>query len=239
MNVITRPYIDSMSGFINNTSQGSPFKSASDIQSKKNQEPATVKTGDQFSSIHETNKDSEANRPDGIKTNETNTYSKIISEQDQALSQAEIKLLEDLQRIDTKIRQHEMAHIAAGGRYITSGINFTYKRGPDGKNYAVGGEVGIDASPIPGDPEATIKKMNQVKSAALAPADPSPQDLKVASNATSEASKALSELMISQVKNQTMANEKKAFNNLKKAAVCYKSIGSMPDKDTSSFKIVV
>ena len=59
-----------------------------------------------------------------------------------------------------------MAHITAGGRYITSGANFTYKRGPDGRSYAVGGEISIDTAPIPGDPQATIQKMRQVKSAA-------------------------------------------------------------------------
>ncbi|MCP4669999.1 MAG: hypothetical protein GY857_01725, partial [Desulfobacula sp.] len=85
------------------------------------------------------------------------------------LTQSEMLLLQDLKQTDTKVRQHEMAHIAAGGQYITTGAHFTYKQGPDGRNYVVGGEVGIDTSPVPGDPQATIQKMSQVKNAALAP----------------------------------------------------------------------
>lgn len=158
----------------------------------------------------------------------------------QALTQAEIQLLAELKQADTKVRQHEMAHIAAGGRYITSAANFTYKKGPDGKNYAVGGEVGIDTSPVPGDPQATIQKMRQVKNAALAPADPSSQDLRVASKATATASKSLSELMTLQVKKQADSNENKVFGSLKKnAADSYIKVNNLPETDTASFQISV
>jgi hypothetical protein len=67
----------------------------------------------------------------------------------------EIKLLEALKKADAEVRQHEMAHVAAGGRYITSGASFNYKQGPDGKNYAVsiwskkGTPVEISAFPEP------------------------------------------------------------------------------------------
>lgn len=110
------------------------------------------------------------------------------------LSQEEKLLVAELEKADTQVRAHEMAHIAAGGELITSGATFSYKQGPDGKNYAVGGEVSIDASPESGDPEATLKKMRQVRAAALAPAEPSSQDLKVASNAASQAAKAMAEI---------------------------------------------
>lgn len=228
--------------FINNAGLRSHFDSVPETQSNNNQKLSpgiNIYSADPISLPFETNKSSDQNDPDNNQPNESNNYSEIISGNNQAFTQAEIKLLEELRQIDTKVRQHEMAHIAAGGRYITSGANFTYKRGPDGQNYAVGGEVGIDTSPVPGDPEATIKKMSQVKKAALAPADPSPQDLKVASNATSEASRALSELMISQVEEQAGANEKKAFGNLKKAANSYAKIESIPHKEASSFQIAV
>jgi len=89
---------------------------------------------------------------------ETQNNSDTTTINGQELTRAEIQLLDELKQIDTKVRRHEMAHIAAGGRYITSGANFTYKRGPDGRNYAVGGEVSIDTSPVPGDPQATIQK---------------------------------------------------------------------------------
>ena len=73
--------------------------------------------------------------------------------------------------------------MAAGGRYITGGASYTYERGPDGAEYAVGGEVGIDTSPVPGNPEATAEKMRIVRAAALAPSDPSAADLAVAASA--------------------------------------------------------
>ncbi len=155
------------------------------------------------------------------------------------LDQNELRQVEALKKIDTEVRQHEMAHVAAGGRYITSGANFSYEKGPDGKNYAVGGEVSIDTAPIPGDPEATIRKMRQVKNAALAPASPSSQDLKVASKATSAASKALSELMMLQAKQQASANENQAFGDMKNATDSYETVGSLPEGETSSFKLAV
>ncbi len=98
-----------------------------------------------------------------------------------------------LQAVDTQVKTHEAAHQGAGGG-LAGGASFTYTKGPDGKQYAVAGEVPIDMSEED-TPEATIAKMEQVKAAALAPADPSPQDLKVASTAAVTAMKARLELL--------------------------------------------
>jgi hypothetical protein len=49
--------------------------------------------------------------------------------------------------------------------------------------YAVGGEVQIDTSPA-GSPEATIRKMQQIRRAALAPSQPSGTDRAVAAQAS-------------------------------------------------------
>ena len=157
----------------------------------------------------------------------------------QELTQAELQLLQTLKQTDTKVRRHEMAHIAAGGRYITSGANFTYQRGPDGKNYVIGGEVGIDTSPVPGDPQATIQKMRQVKNAALAPANPSSQDMRVASKASQTASKALSDLMILETKKRAESNESKAFGNLQQASDSYVKVNNLPEEDSYSFQLAV
>ncbi len=92
--------------------------------------------------------------------------------------------VEDLRAADAAVRTHEMAHIMAGGQYILRRANFSFVIGPDGKLYAVGGEVQIDTSPVPGDPEATIRKAQAVRRAALAPGNPSPADLRVAAAAT-------------------------------------------------------
>ena len=95
--------------------------------------------------------------------------------------QAEIA---ELKRRDQEVRQHEAAHVATGGAYVRGGASYTYQPGPDGKRYAVGGEVSIDASLVANNPEATIAKMGQVRAAALAPANPSGQDLAVAAQAS-------------------------------------------------------
>jgi hypothetical protein len=109
------------------------------------------------------------------------------------LSEGEQKQVAELKKRDQEVRQHEQAHKAAGGQYAGS-ISHTYQKGPDGRSYAVGGEVPIDASPIAGDPQATIDKMRQVRAAALAPAEPSAQDRKVASIAQGREAEARAEL---------------------------------------------
>ena len=82
--------------------------------------------------------------------------------------------------------------MATGGGFAGA-ASYKKVKGPDGKEYAVAGEVPIRI--IKGKtPEETIKNMQQVKAAALAPADPSPQDLKVAQTAEMIAAKAKEEL---------------------------------------------
>ncbi|MCX7946046.1 MAG: hypothetical protein N2557_03635 [Hydrogenophilus sp.] len=99
-----------------------------------------------------------------------------------------------LREIDREVRAHEMAHVAAGGDLVTRGAQFNTVRGPDGKQYAVGGDVQIDVSPGR-TPEETIAKAERIRRAALAPANPSPQDLKVAAKATQMAMAARMELI--------------------------------------------
>ncbi|MBK5967151.1 hypothetical protein CCR95_24535 [Thiocystis minor] len=103
--------------------------------------------------------------------------------------------LQLLKQRDTEVRAHEQAHIAAGGRYVTSSASYDYQTGPDGQRYAIGGEVGIDTSSVSGDPAATLDKARAVRRAALAPAEPSAQDLRVAASATTMETNALHELM--------------------------------------------
>jgi len=83
---------------------------------------------------------------------------------------------------DREVRQHEQAHVAVGGRFA-SAPRFEFVRGPDGVNYAVAGEVQIDTSPVPGDPEATAQKAQQIRRAANAPLEPSAADRRVAAEA--------------------------------------------------------
>lgn len=112
----------------------------------------------------------------------------------QELTSAEQQQVRELQQRDAHVRQHEAAHVAAAGPYVEGVVQYEYQRGPDGKVYAVGGEVSIDTSPED-DPRATIRKMRVVQAAALAPADPSAQDRAIAAAAAREAAKARIELM--------------------------------------------
>jgi len=115
---------------------------------------------------------------------------------EQAQNQANQRMISELQSRDRAVRSHEAAHASAGGSLVVSGPSFTYQKGPDGRSYAIGGEVQIDVSPVANDPEATLKKSEQIRRTALAPADPSSQDLRVASNASQLASKARVEIAV-------------------------------------------
>lgn len=105
------------------------------------------------------------------------------------LDESEEDQVRELKSRDTEVRAHEQAHKAVGGQYAGS-IHYDFERGPDGRNYATGGHVDIDVSPIPGDPGATVAKMQQVVRAALAPAEPSGADRAVAAEAMGKAAEA-------------------------------------------------
>ncbi len=102
----------------------------------------------------------------------------------QPVTEDEARIIQQLQTTDREVRAHEQAHKAAAGPYAVGGPTYEYTTGPDGKRYATGGEVKIDTAPVPDNPEATIRKAQTIKRAALAPAEPSAQDRQVAAKAT-------------------------------------------------------
>lgn len=110
------------------------------------------------------------------------------------LSEEQRKEVEELQRRDSEVRQHENAYVAAAGAYA-QGVLFQYQAGPDGQRYAVGGEVSIDTSPVNDNPDATIAKARTIRSAANAPVDPSAQDRQVSAAATRMEAAAIAEKM--------------------------------------------
>ena len=103
--------------------------------------------------------------------------------------------IERLSARDKEVRAHEQAHMAAGAGLVTRGASYSYVKGPDGRRYATGGEVGIDTSPGK-TPQETIDKAQRIRAAALAPAQPSGQDLQVAAQATQMKMQAQMELML-------------------------------------------
>jgi len=111
----------------------------------------------------------------------------------QGLSEADLRRVDQLQKRDREVRAHEMAHVAAGAGVVTSGASYSFETGPDGRRYAVGGEVGINVSPGR-TPEETLSRAEKIRAAALAPADPSGQDRQIAARAASMAAEARVEL---------------------------------------------
>jgi hypothetical protein len=109
------------------------------------------------------------------------------------LSEEERAEVAELRKRDAEVRAHEAAHQAAAGS-AGGGATFTYATGPDGKQYAVGGEVSVQIR-SGNTPEETIRNAARVRAAALAPADPSAQDRAVAAEAAAMEAAARAELM--------------------------------------------
>ncbi len=98
--------------------------------------------------------------------------------------------VQKLAQTDRHVRQHEAAHAGAGGA-LAGAPHFDYETGPDGRQYAIGGEVPIKIPSISGgNQQGTIAQLEQVVRAALAPSDPSSQDRAVAAQAQAEIAQA-------------------------------------------------
>ncbi|GAA6205071.1 putative metalloprotease CJM1_0395 family protein [Thalassotalea sp. SU-HH00458] len=132
----------------------------------------------------------EASSAENIEDAEQENYEKQQVEKQEV---AEQKVINELADRDQEVRAHESAHAAVGGS-TTGSPSYSFETGPDGKKYAVDGEVSVDLSAVEGDPQATISKMQKVYAAALAPVQPSAQDLRVANSATKKILQAQSEL---------------------------------------------
>lgn len=101
----------------------------------------------------------------------------------QDLSSSEEAEVQELAARDREVRAHEQAHLSSLGGHRSGGATYTFRTGPDGKRYAVGGEVPVDVS-AESTPTETIAKAQTIRQAALAPADPSGADRQVAAKAT-------------------------------------------------------
>ena len=108
------------------------------------------------------------------------------------LTEEEQAEVEEMKNRDAEVRTHENAHKSAGGQYAAA-PSYTYETGPDGKRYITDGEVSIDIGEE-SDPQDTITKMQVVKRAALAPAQPSAQDRQVYAEASQKEAQARQEL---------------------------------------------
>lgn len=137
----------------------------------------------------------------------TNHGSNSINDETSAEALEQEQIIGELKQRDQEVRTHEAAHAAVGGS-VTGSPSFTYEQGPNGKRYAVEGEVSVDLSPVSGDARATIEKMQKVHAAALAPVSPSTQDRRIANAATQQILQAQSELLteLSTKQDETQSN---------------------------------
>jgi len=124
------------------------------------------------------------------------------------LSPDEERLVNELSARDAEVKRHEAAHQAAGSG-MTGAASYTYQQGPDGKMYAIGGEVSISMQ-SGATPEETIANARQVATAAMAASNPSPQDFAVASSARIMEMKAQQQLT---QKQQEQVQGKETYSN--------------------------
>lgn len=119
-----------------------------------------------------------------------------------SLSDDEQAYVSELKAIDREVRAHEASHASAGGGFAGR-PTYEFVTGPDGIRYAVSGSVEIDTGTVGGDPSATIRKLETVRRAALAPAKPSGQDRAVAAQAEAGIRAAQAELNADRAGEQT------------------------------------
>ncbi len=172
--------------------------SAAENPSAKNStefnEQAKTEFSNQLQSETEKNiKEKESSEQQKEQNPDQETNEKSANGANQELDFDQLRQVEKLKSVDSEVRAHEQAHAAVGGSFAGA-PSLSFTTGPDGKRYAISGEVSIDTSAVSGDPAATIRKLEQVQRAALAPANPSSQDVKVASQASSSVNLARAEL---------------------------------------------
>jgi hypothetical protein len=148
--------------------------------------PQTLLASVQPCSTHLGKKPDETQRtPGAAPSDPTREDSVHISPEARALASelepTERAVVREMQARDTEVRSHENAHAGAGGA-LAGAPRFTMEKGPDGRMYAVGGEVPIRVS-AGSTPEETLRSAQQVRAAALAPAEPSSADRSVAASA--------------------------------------------------------
>ena len=162
--------------------------------------------------IHQSEGVETANKDDPLSTIKPAEPAGATRENQNELSTQDKKIIEQLKSRDREVRAHEAAHKSAAGSHARGGAEYTYQSGPDGKRYAIGGEVSIDTSKVADNPQATIIKAQIIYRAAMAPAQPSSQDRSVAIKAKQMEAQAQQELRQenNEAQSSTEANDKTA-----------------------------
>ncbi len=90
------------------------------------------------------------------------------------------RVLDKFKNLDSQTRAHEQLHASLTN--TKAPISYNYQMGPDGKLYAMGGNVKIDTS-IPEDEGAALAKLNELQKASLASGGLSSADAQIARDA--------------------------------------------------------
>jgi hypothetical protein len=221
----------------------------------ENDQRNIIESAQNTSNANQTRQDgqsgSKSNNQEGFSTQHTAGQDKVNlskegkkaaeKENNKDLSEEDQKQVKDLKDRDREVRVHEQAHAAVGGQYAGS-PSYEYQTGPDGKRYAVGGEVSIDVSEEE-KPEDTIQKMQIVRAAALAPAEQSTQDLKVAAEASQKENQARSQVSQKQLNggstedamSAAKINKENNHSTTSKQAQAYKDVSAY--QASSSFSV--
>lgn len=91
------------------------------------------------------------------------------------LSPEEKRIIAELEARDRAVRNEEERHAATAGQFGGE-PQYTYRRGPDGKMYAVEGKVPIRLGNAGGTPEEQEKALRRVQAAAVSVQSPSSGD---------------------------------------------------------------
>jgi len=166
------------------------------------------------------------------KNDQAQRESDQIQHRQEQQQQQDLDIIRQLSQRDDVVRAHEQAHSSVGGQHAGS-AQYSYQRGPDGVSYAVGGEVPIDVGTINGNPRATLEKMQLVQRAALAPADPSTQDRRVAALASQQANQARAEIVSESRVTGSAGNGDAKSSDEKKDA----PLNSEPVKEASNIRV--
>ena len=172
--------------------------------------PQSNTLGSNAGELPDNAQDESAGREDAEQRQRDQAQGQQTQQADQTQQQAQQQEVEQLKSRDQEVRTHEQAHAAIGGQYAGA-PQYEFTTGPDNKRYATEGMVSIDISEA-SSPEQTVRKMQQVRAAALAPAQPSAQDLRVANEATQKAFEARSELA-EQTRNEQQAQTDSVSSN--------------------------
>jgi hypothetical protein len=167
---------------------GAPYALMNATASRANRPPQSVAATPTVDASRET-------QPNDQTDATTQANGRVIRGQDeqQRPPEEQQRQLASLEARDREVRAHDQAHLSTAGGLATGPAKFTYQRGPNGVNYAVGGEVPLSLRKGQ-TPEETLANARKIQAAALAPAQPSQQDRNVAAVAGQMALEAATEL---------------------------------------------